>query len=155
MKNLCLTTALILLTAPVFAQDANDLAKQYVNMPEVQNMITEMFSPTMLADQMAATLPPGVTITDDQKQRIGTVMSEAMNDLRPRMEELMISGSAETFNTDELQALIDFYGSEHGAAIMTKMTPFMTNVMGKLGPEMQTLQAKITPQIIEIMQEQN
>ena len=155
MKKLYLATALVLLTTPLFAQDATELAQQYVEMPEIQNMITEMFSPTSLANQMAATLPPSVKITDDQKQRIGEVMSAAMNEMRPRMQELMVSGSAQTFSTDELQALIDFYGSEHGAAIMTKMTPFMTNVMGQMAPEMQALQATITPQIIKIMQEQN
>ncbi len=155
MKKLCLATAFVVLTTPALAQDATELATQYVYMPEVQSMITDMFSPTTLANQVTSSLPPGMSITDNQKQRIGEVLSTAMNDLRPRMEQLMISGSAETFSTDELQALIDFYGSEHGAAIMTKMNPFMTSIMAELGPEMQALQAKVTPQIVEIMQEQN
>ncbi len=76
-----------------------------------------------------------------------------MNDLRPRLEALMISSSADTFSADELQALIDFYSSEHGAAVMTKMTPFMADVMGKLQPEMQALQLKVGPEIARIMQE--
>ncbi|MEM6305294.1 MAG: DUF2059 domain-containing protein [Pseudomonadota bacterium] len=137
---------------PAVGQDTTELAQQYVNMPEVQNMITEMFSPATMGAQIAATLPPGVTLTPNQQTRIGEVMSAAMNDLRPRMEELMISGSAETFSAQELQALIAFYSSEHGAAVMTKMTPFMTSVMGQLAPEMQALQQKVTPQIIQIMQ---
>ena len=64
----------------------------------------------------------------------------------------MICGSAQTFSAAELQALIDFYGSEHGAAIMTKMQPFMAPVMGQLAPEMQALQAKVGPEIAQIMQ---
>jgi len=53
-----------------------------------------------------------------------------------------------------LQALIDFYGSEHGAAVMSKMQPFMASIMGKLQPEMQALQAQVGPKIVEILQEQ-
>ncbi len=131
------------------------LARQYVSMPEVRQPMTDMFSPKAVGAQVAASLPPGVKLTDDQIARIGTLMSNALNNLRPRLEELMISGSAETFSTDELQALIDFYRSEHGATIMTKMTPFMTNVMVKLGPEMQAMQQQIMSQTLEMLQEQN
>jgi hypothetical protein len=152
MKRLSLAAAFALLTTPVFAQDTLELAKQYTNMPEVQNMITAMFSPKTMGEQVALGLPPGVTLTESQQTEIGQVMSAAMNDIRPRMEELMITSTAETFSVDELQALIDFYGSEHGANIMTKMQPLMTSVMGQLGPDMQALQANVTPDIVRIMQ---
>ena len=80
-------------------------------------------------------------------------MSQAMNELRPRMEELMISSSAAVFSADELQALIDFYASEHGASVMTKMAPLMANVMGQMQPEMLALQQKVGPEIAKILQE--
>lgn len=153
MKHLFQIAAFTLLATPVLAQDTTELARQYTNMPEVQNMITEMFSPETLSAQMVASLPPGVTMTATQQSRIGQVMSVAMNELRPRLEEIMISGSAETFSADELKALIAFYSSEHGGAVMSKMSPFMASVMGGLAPEMQEMQAKLMPQIIEIMQE--
>jgi len=136
MKRSLLAAAFGLLYVPAFAQDTAELATQYVNMPEVQNMITEMFSPTAMGNQIEASLPAGMALSADKKQQIGLIMSEAMGDLRPKLEELMISNSSETFSADELQALIDFYSSEHGASVMTKMTPFMTNVMGQLQPEM-------------------
>ena len=151
MKRLHLAAAFALLSAPAFAQDTLTLATEYTNMPQVQNMITSMFSPETMGKQVALGLPPSITLTDDQQNQIGEVMSEAMNDLRPRLEELMTSSTAETFSVDELQALIDFYGSEHGANIMTKMQPLMTSVMGQLAPEMQALQAKVGPDIVRIM----
>ena len=151
MKRLHLAAAFALLSAPAFAQDTLTLATEYTNMPQVQNMITSMFSPETMGKQVALGLPPSITLTDDQQSQIGVVMSEAMNDLRPRLEELMTSSTAETFSVDELQALIDFYGSEHGANIMTKMQPLMTSVMGQLAPEMQALQAKVGPDIVRIM----
>lgn len=153
MKRTLLAAVLTLMTAPAFAQDTTALAEQYVNMPEVQTMISEMFSPEAIANQFEATLPPGMTVTEDQKARVGELMSAEMSAIRPRMQELMISGSAETFSAPELRALIDFYSSEHGAAIMTKMQPFFTSVMNKIAPEMQAMQARIAPELIKILQE--
>ncbi len=152
IRNTMIAASFSLLATPLFAQDTTALAQEYVNMPEVQSMITDMFSPQTMGAQVAATLPPGVTVTPDQQQRIGEVMSEAMNDLRPRLEELMVTASAESLSTAELEALIAFYRSEHGAAIMTKMSSFITKVMGQLAPEMQAMQQRVTPQLIEIMQ---
>ena len=63
--------------------------------------------------KQTANLPPGVLINNQQEEQIGIVMSEAMNALRPRLEELMISASAETF-----KAILD--GEENPtAAFMT------------------------------------
>lgn len=151
MKRLHLATAFVLLSSPAFAQDTLTLATEYTNMPQVQNMISSMFSPDAMGKQVALGMPPSITLTADQQSQIGLVMSEAMNELRPRLEELMISSTAETFSVEELQALIGFYRSEHGAAIMTKMQPLMTSVMGQLAPEMQALQAKVGPDIVRIM----
>ncbi len=120
-------------------------------MPQVQNMISSMFSPDAMGKQVALNLPPSITLTDEQQNSIGVIMSEAMNDIRPRMEALLISSTAETFSVDELQALIDFYVSEHGATIMTKMQPLMASVMGELAPDMQALQAKVGPEIVKII----
>ncbi len=155
MKHFIAAAAFALLGTAAFAQSTAELAEQYVKMPQVQSMISDLFSPISLGNQVAAGLPAGMTLTDDKKQRIGDVMATAMNDLRPRMEELMISGSAETFTTDELQALIAFYGSEHGSKVMSKMQPFMATVMGQLAPEMQALQAKVGPEVVKIIQEPN
>lgn len=153
MKRSILVAAFGLLTTPVFAQDTTSLATQYVNMPEVQDMMTDMFSPTNMGNQIAASLPANVVLSEDKKRQIGLIMSEAMGDLRPKMEELMVSVSAKTFSADELIALIDFYSSEHGASVMTKMTPFMTNVMGQLQPEMQALNIKLMQEFERILQD--
>lgn len=154
MKRFAFAAAFALLSGPGIAQDTTELATQYTNMPQVQNMISTMFSPKALGDQVALGLPPNITLTDEQKNQIGVVMSEAMNGLRPRLEALMITSTAETFSVPELQALIDFYGSEHGANIMTKMQPLMASVMGQLAPDMQALQAQVGPEIVRIIQGQ-
>jgi hypothetical protein len=74
-----LATALCLAFTPAaMAQDVQSLAEEYVRMPEVQQMITDMSSPTLMAAQFKAGLPPGTELNESQSQRIGEVMSEAM-----------------------------------------------------------------------------
>lgn len=153
MKHLIHAAAFALLATPTFAQDTTALAQDYVDLPAVQSMITAMFSPETMGEQMANSLPPSITLSPAQQTRIGEVMSAAMNKMRPRLEELMVSGSAETFTAAELDAMIAFYQTEHGAAILTKSAPFMTKVMGALAPEMQALQTEVGPEINKILQE--
>ncbi|MCF6272100.1 MAG: DUF2059 domain-containing protein [Rhodobacteraceae bacterium] len=153
MKPQFLAAAIALFTVPAFAQDTNELAIQYVELPAVQNMMTEMFSPTSMGNQMAASFPAGLNLSDEKILQIGEVMSQAMSDIRPAMETQMILGSAEFFSVDELQALIDFYSSEAGASILLKMTPFMAHVLGELQPQMQAMQLRVQPEIIAIVQE--
>lgn len=139
------------LSLPAAAQDVQALADEYVRMPEVQKMIDDMFTPASMAAQFKAGLPPGMALTDDQSQKIGVLMSGVMTGFRPRMEQLMIDGSARHFSTVELQALIDFYRSEHGASVMSKMQPYMTEVMGAMMPEMMAEMAKVGPEIQAIL----
>lgn len=152
-----LTTAAVVFTLAqtAIASDTEILAEQYVNMPEVQQMMDDMFSPENSAKQIASSLPPNITLTDDQMERIGILMSEAMNELRPKMTNQMIESSARIFSADELSALIDFYGSEHGAAIMTKMQPFMQETMGALSADLQRVTQQVTPELTKILQESN
>jgi hypothetical protein len=150
--RLAIATAVCLSFAPaVQAQDTMALAEEYVQMPEVQQMITEMFGAEAMAAQFKVSLPPGMPLTDDQALRIGTLMSGVMNKMRPRIETLMTEASAKHFSVEELQALIDFYKSEHGASVMLKMQPYMQDVMGSMMPEMMTAMGEIGPQINAIM----
>lgn len=106
-----------------------------------------------MAAQFEARLPPGIQLSDDQRERIGVIMSEGMMRVRPRLEQLMVEGMATNFSVDELQALIDFYSSEHGATVMRKMQPFMQQVMGELGPELNAMQKEMIPKVVKIVQE--
>lgn len=135
------------------APDAQALAEQYVALPGVQQMMTDMFSPEAVMAQMMAAMPPDATLTQDQQDRIGALMSERLGALRPSMEAAMVSASAQTFTPEELQAMNDFYGSEVGASILAKTQPMMAQVMGQIGPEMQAAQQAVIPEVMAIMQE--
>ena len=151
-----LILAATLLAAPVAAdEDRLALAQEYASMPEVQSMIDAMFSPASMAAQMEANLPPGITLTESQRDRIGVILSDALDTIRPQMMETMVTASAETFTAPELEALIAFYGSEHGGAVMTKMQPFMQRTMGQLSPAVTATMQSVTPKIVAILQETN
>lgn len=144
----------LVISTSVRAQDANDLARQYVNLPAVQQMMTDMFTPEILASQFKAGLPESANVSDEKALRIGKLMAEGLVQIRPKLETMMVEGSARVFSAPELLALIDFYSSEHGAMVMAKMQPFMQTIMVELGPEMQAMQQAILPEIIKIMQEE-
>jgi len=158
MKNFMKTTLISMSLTGILlhgasAQRVEELANQYGNLPQVDKLMTDMFSPNSMAAQFSAGLPPSVTLSDEKKLKIGTLMSTEMNKLRPRFKQLMIEGSAKTFNADELTALIGFYSSQHGASVLSKMQPFFQNVMAEMAPEIQGIQKNILPQLLEIIQE--
>lgn len=153
MRFLPLAAALVFAALPVSAQDTRALAQQYAALPSIQKMMDDLFAPEALASSVLAQLPPGMPVTQDQATRIGTIMSETMRTLRPRMTELLISGSAESFTADELSALIGFYESEHGAAIMQKMPMMMQSTMEQMAPDIQAMQMELGPQIEAILRE--
>nr|WP_254445079.1 DUF2059 domain-containing protein [Ruegeria atlantica] len=154
MKSLAASLVLAIgFSQAAIAADNKALAENYVNLPEVQLMMDNMFTPESAAAQFASSLPPNITITDDQLQRIGILMSDTLQEIRPKLEQQMIDSSAEVFTAEELTALIEFYSSEHGAAIMSKMQPLMQSAMSGIAGDMQRATQQITPELTKIMQE--
>ena len=109
MKLFPLAVAFALMALPAASQDNRALAQQYVELPTVQKMMDDLFAPEALAGGVLAQLPPGMQVSQDQATRLGETMAKSMASLRPRMVELMITGSAATFSAAELEALIAFY----------------------------------------------
>ncbi|MBF9044281.1 DUF2059 domain-containing protein [Rhodobacterales bacterium HKCCE4037] len=134
-----LTFALALAVTPLAAnaQSVEELAREYAALPAVQEMMAAMFSPEASAAQIAATLPPGMDLSEQQLTDLGNLLSEELTDFQPRLEVLMIEGMVETFNEEEMQAMIDFYSSDVGRSILVQTQPMFTNIMTQLAPEMQ------------------
>lgn len=151
--RLALAFALTLATSPLAAQDLRALAAEYADLPEVQMMWDDVFSPTFLAQQFRLGVPPEIEIPEDKLARIGEVLAAQMELLRPELRDMMVSGMAAEFSAPELEALIAFYKSEHGASVMTKMQPFMANYTAQMMPRMQAMQEAVLPEIIAIVEE--
>lgn len=135
------------------AQDVRGLAEVYADLPEVQSMWDDLFSPLSLANQFRLGVPMSVDISRDKLDRIGALLSRQMEALRPNMRALMIDTMATSFTADELAALIAFYRSEHGAAVMTKMPLFTTRYSAALAPMIQSAQREVAGAIAAIMAE--
>jgi hypothetical protein len=153
MKHALAAISMIALAGPVLAQSTEELAQEYVALPANQQMMEDMFSGESFAAQMAATLPPQMNLSDDQMQRIGAAMAGAMAPLLPQMEAAMLEATAQTFTVEELQAMIDFYGSEIGASILAKSPGLMQTAMARIAPAMMQMQQQVMPEIMAIMQE--
>ncbi|MBO9478931.1 DUF2059 domain-containing protein [Shimia sp. R11_0] len=153
MRTISRTLALCLplFATSVQAQSAADLAQAYTQMPEVQQMMDDMFSKDSMISQMKLSMPASIELTEKQWNDLGTLMSGEMQGFKPKLEALMQDTMATSFSEDELQALITFYSSEHGASVMTKMPLMMQSVMTNMGSDLQAMQQRVTPQIIEII----
>lgn len=146
-------TMTLALAVPASAQDTRSLAEDYVELPAVQSMLDSMFGGETLAANLAASLPNNLAINESQVAAVATLMANEMSALEPVMRETMISNLADTFTAQELEAMIAFYGSEVGTAILTKNQAMMGRIMATIAPQMQQLQRGLTPQIMQILRD--
>lgn len=144
MRNTLKTVAFSLcLLAPSvgFAQDDRDarlvVAKEYVTSAvadmDMPRVIEQMWQP--LVQQIETST--GTTLTPVQLEKINALYQETyatkMTDIMGAQDEIM----ADLLTLPELEALRDFYASEHGRAVMIKMPDII---------------AKQQPQIMEMVQ---
>ncbi|WP_292023793.1 DUF2059 domain-containing protein [Maritimibacter sp. UBA3975] len=148
-----LMLALVTAALPARAQDVRALAETYADLPEVQAMWDDVFSPLWLSNQFRLGVPPEVEISNDQLDRIGVLLADQMEGLRPQMRAMMVETMAGAFSADEIAALVAFYQSKHGAAVMAKMPGFTTRYSAALAPMIQAAQQSVLPQISAIMAE--
>jgi hypothetical protein len=115
------------------------LVKRYFADMHINQMIGGMLHqmmPAMLA-QVRKTHPE---ITDAQMQGLTDAVTDSMNEYMPKMIDAMIPVYADTFSTEELTKLDEFYESPVGQSILAKMPVAMqkaTPVMMQLMPDMQ------------------
>ncbi len=133
---------------PLHANASEELAKQYLELPAMQKMVDEMFTPATLKSQLAPALPG---VSDDKLDKITALMSEELTKMKPEMQTMMLEGATETYSDGELQAMIDFYSTEIGAEVLVKTGKFTQSYMAEMGPMMQSVMQKMGPQVAEIM----
>lgn len=157
MKKTFTSTAfavvLLISTSPVQAESRIDLARQYIGLPGNQQMMEDMFSPETVFNQLKASLPRSAKISYSKKRRISRVLSQAMMQLQPNLEKIMVSESARVFTKAELRAMIRFYSSKEGASILAKMPQFMERSMIKVAPQMQKIHKATAPVIHKIIKD--
>ena len=149
-----LALALGLLAGPAPAQDDAELreaVERYVNSPLQQQMMDEMLSADAMIEQMRSMMPQ---LSAEQLEVVGRIGAEEMAGIRPAMEAAMVEAAVDTFTLPEMLALEAFYETPEGAAVMSKMQPFMAATFARIGPQMQEAQMRIGQRVMtELSQE--
>jgi uncharacterized protein len=154
-----LAAALAISAAPVVAQDQSGMLAQipdemreaaqgYVESRAMQTALDELLSTDTFVAQLRAS---GLQLDPAETETLAQIVEEEFADVRPELEEAMTFAAAEAFTMDELVALNDFYGSEEGRSIATKMTPFMQAFYQVIGPTLRQTQQQIGQRAQEAM----
>ena len=158
MRNTLKTVAFSLcLLAPSvgFAQDDRDarlvVAKEYVTSAvadmDMPRVIEQMWQP--LVQQIETST--GTTLTPVQLEKINALYQETyatkMTDIMGAQDEIM----ADLLTLPELEALRDFYASEHGRAVMIKMPDIIAKQQPQIMEMVQATMPVIMPQLQAII----
>lgn len=112
---------------PAVAEDGlaarEEAADRYLRVVPMGRMLEDSYA------EIAKELPPEQREAFLAQMR-GIVRVEAL-------ERITRDALVNTFTTDELNALADFYGSRHGASAISKFGPYMAQVMPPLLEEVQ------------------
>lgn len=120
MKKLSLILALVLLSTPAFAQEGavtEPVSAKRIELSEKMHEIWPIRTRMETAiDSVAEGFPA------DKQAEIKAAMRKSVQ--FDQLEEASIKAMAETYNEEELTAMIDFYGSETGRAISAKTSDY-------------------------------
>ena len=124
------------------------LAKRYVAAMHINQMISGMMhqmTPMMIQQMQKA--QPG--LTDAQTRDMSDAVTASMDEYMPKMTEAMIPVYAETFSTEELTKLDEFYESPIGQSILAKTPQAMQKMMPIMMQMMPEMQADMKKRICE------
>ena len=152
MRLAIICLAAILFATSVIAQDdmavRRAAAESFLKSPAQQRAIDAMFSTEQMVSMLRAQIP---NATQQQIDTVAKIVSEELQAIRARMETVMLGSAVESFTTDELKAMDDFYRSPMGEAVMFKMPAFMQANMVAMAPDMQRMQANIGRRVREAL----
>ena len=144
---------LMLLSQPVFADEAADrlalaqeITKVSVESVDLEALIATMWKP--LADQVEAS---GKVLSPEQKAQIHALYIDTF---RAPMTELMLGQDvvmADLMSLEELSALRDFYTTEAGRSVMSKLPQVMERQQPQIVALVQSTMPLVVPKVMEII----
>ena len=117
-----------------------ELSRRYLDLmftDQFESVIHQMLGEQMASDQAMQNVP------DEDRQFVIGLTSELVTDMVPLMVSEMVPVYAAQFTEDELQALVDFFGSPMGQTIARKNVEVM--------PEANRAVMAVVPQMLEKM----
>jgi len=137
MKVLLRTVHLIVFLFPVilWAQDDSSVreaaANRYLSVVPVEKMLDDAFA------EISRQLPP------DQADAFVAEMRRLID--IERLQVIVRQALVQFFTVDELNALADFYGSEHGSSAMQKFGVYMGAVLPEISAELERAASEMAP----------
>jgi len=107
-----------------------------INFDSMMDQMSRGMMPAMMQGMRKA----NPAITDAQAKDLSDIAIAVMAKYTPRMKARMFEVYAETFSEDELRALVEFYETPNGRAVIQKMPLLMQRfapMMATLIPEIQ------------------
>jgi hypothetical protein len=121
-------------------EELRQAAQGYVNSQAMQTALDELLSTETFVAQLEAS---GMRLDPEQTRTLAGIVDEEFAEVRPELEDAMATAASDAFSMEELEALNDFYGSEEGRSIATKMSPFMQSFYEEIGPTLRQTQEQI------------
>ena len=116
-------------SAPDTPETRRHEAERYLQATPPKALLEDM------ADKMAANLP------SDQRDQFKKLMNSQLD--VAALTKAMLDAMVKDFNTEELKALADFYGSPVGKSAMQKFGAYMADIMPAVESEIMKAQAKL------------
>jgi hypothetical protein len=125
------TTSAWAQTDPADMAQRRELTRQYMDLVNLTKILDTM------SQSMSASIAPGPNVPPEVATAMRQSIIESMDAVLPRILEEMVDVYANKLTTEELTALINFYGSPVGRSVTVKTE----QLMGEMGP----LMSKYTP----------
>lgn len=142
---------LTIVASPALAEDDQMLraaAESYVRHPVTQHAMDSVMSMDTLRPGVVTQLQArGAELSSDQVEVVSQILLEELNRLRPQLETLMIEITIKIYTLEEIQALIEFNGSEYGASTMMKIGEMMRSFTVEATPLFQQLLERLGDRI--------
>ncbi len=141
MKKLSLILALVLLSTPAFAQEGTAEPAVSAKRLELSEKMHEIWPIRTRMETAIDSVSEGFPV--EKQPEIKAAMRKSVQ--FDQLEEASIKAMAETYNEEELTAMIEFYGSETGRSISAKtsnyefaLRPIMVKMIDKAMLDLRT-----------------
>ncbi|MGB3503590.1 MAG: hypothetical protein WBA44_18355 [Mesorhizobium sp.] len=139
------------LFSPALSQDDNRaMAEKYIRLPAMQIMLDTLLGPGFI-DPLMTQMIGSNPISAEKRAELVKITTEELASIRSKMEAALIDSAAETYTAEELDALILFNSSPVAVSIMSKLQPFNSAYLGRIGSEMQAMQARMNERVLDVM----
>ncbi len=125
----------VVVTATVASADERKriAAESYINSSGVQASFDQLLGKDVIKSFFSGDEKID-NLSDGQKRKLATIAEEEIAAIRPEVEEVVVEALIAQFSLEEIEMLAEFYSSEVGRSIQSKMGNYMIEANNQLAP---------------------